>query len=449
MVQGQGGAEIQPAGILKYSEELKRGPNSDIGPKDIFEIASSKILLFLTILCLWANLCHALEPQEILIIANKNFHKSIDIAKYYMNKRKIPADNLVEVRVTNKETCSRIDYQAKVATPVRKYLEEMGSGRHIRCLVLMYGIPLKVAPSDINLQEKSEIRELKKTKQALKKQLQNIGEEKKKIQNDIKKELNEVNKKIRSLGKENQRASLDSEIALVLEKGYPLSNWTLNPYFLGFKDKTLPIKKEHVLMVSRLDGPDAKTVQRIIDDSIKTEEKGLSGVAYFDARWPDPGQKKLSAYAFYDRSIHLAERRVKKSRRLPVVLDEKQDLFKPGACPDAALYCGWYSRANYVDAFKWKPGSIGYHIASSECTTLKRKNSNVWCKKMLEKGIAATIGPVAEPYVNAFPLPELFFGLLVDGNFTLAECYLVSLPYLSWRMVLIGDPLYRPFRAVR
>jgi hypothetical protein len=42
LVQGQGGGEVQPAGILKYSEELKRGPNTEIGPKDFFEIASNK-----------------------------------------------------------------------------------------------------------------------------------------------------------------------------------------------------------------------------------------------------------------------------------------------------------------------------------------------------------------------------------------------------------------------
>ena len=41
LVQGQGGAEVQPAGILKYSEELKRGPNTEIGAKGIFEIAST------------------------------------------------------------------------------------------------------------------------------------------------------------------------------------------------------------------------------------------------------------------------------------------------------------------------------------------------------------------------------------------------------------------------
>jgi hypothetical protein len=32
LVQDQGGADVQPAGILKYSEELKRGPNTETCP---------------------------------------------------------------------------------------------------------------------------------------------------------------------------------------------------------------------------------------------------------------------------------------------------------------------------------------------------------------------------------------------------------------------------------
>jgi len=77
---------------------------------------------------------------------------------------------------------------------------------------------------------------------------------------------------------------------------------------------------------------------------------------------------------------------------------------------------------------------------------LKNKGSQVWCKMMLEKGVAATLGPVAEPYIQAFPMPDLFFPFLVDGRLTLAECYALSNPYWSWQMVLIGDPLYRPFK---
>jgi len=52
---------------------------------------------------------------------------------------------------------------------------------------------------------------------------------------------------------------------------------------------------------------------------------------------------------------------------------------------------------------------------------------------------------VGEPYVQAFPPPEIFFTLLLDGSYTLVETYFLSLPSLSWQMVLVGDPLYRPF----
>jgi hypothetical protein len=41
LVQDRGGAEFYTGGILLYVEDLKRGLNKDIGPKDIFELGSS------------------------------------------------------------------------------------------------------------------------------------------------------------------------------------------------------------------------------------------------------------------------------------------------------------------------------------------------------------------------------------------------------------------------
>jgi len=41
LVQDRGGAEFQTAGNLLYVEDLKRGTHKDIGPKDIFEMASN------------------------------------------------------------------------------------------------------------------------------------------------------------------------------------------------------------------------------------------------------------------------------------------------------------------------------------------------------------------------------------------------------------------------
>jgi len=40
LVQDRGRAEFQTAGNLLVVEDLKRGTNKDMGPKDIFEIGS-------------------------------------------------------------------------------------------------------------------------------------------------------------------------------------------------------------------------------------------------------------------------------------------------------------------------------------------------------------------------------------------------------------------------
>ena len=59
-------------------------------------------------------------------------------------------------------------------------------------------------------------------------------------------------------------------------------------------------------MTSRLDGANETIVKRIINDSIEAEKTGLKGTAYFDARWKNPGKRKVSGYGFYDQSIHRA-----------------------------------------------------------------------------------------------------------------------------------------------
>jgi len=297
---------------------------------------------------------------------------------------------------------------------------------------------------------KKEVGELRKKQNFIQDQIKKADGQPKEEIDKLKKELKHVKKRIAVLTMSDQRSSFDSELALVLSGNYSLSKWIPNPFFIGFKDKNnLPVEQKHVLMVSRLDAPSEALVKRIIDDSIIAEKNGLKGVAYFDARWPRPktnhDQKATINSAFYDRSIHNAADRLTQSGLMPAIVNDKPELFQPGEGPNAALYCGWYSLAKYVDAFKWQKGAIGYHIASAECSTLKRKDSQVWCKRMLEEGIAAALGPTSEPYVQAFPIPKIFFAALLDGRLTLAECYALSLPFLSWQMVLIGDPLYRPF----
>jgi uncharacterized protein (TIGR03790 family) len=340
----------------------------------------------------------ALEPEEILVVANLEMEESVDIAHYYMDRRLIPRANFLSLSLTVNETMSRAEYDHTLKKSVLDALEKLRPKNRIEAIVLVYGVPLKVAPP------RPDVDDLRNT---------------------------------------NMRAAVDSELALVRAGDYELDGWIKNPYFLGFEEDALSLKKDQVLLVCRLDGPDAATVYRIINDSLATENRGLQGKAYFDARWPASKKNNLSGYKRYDQSIHLSAEAVKK--RMPVIIDEQEELFPEKSCPQAALYCGWYSLAKYVDSFTWQKGAIGYHIASAECASLRNKNRPLWCLKMLENGVAATVGPVHEPYVQGFPLPELFFSQLVEGYMSLGESYLVSLPFLSWQIILIGDPLYQPF----
>ena len=247
-------------------------------------------------------------------------------------------------------------------------------------------------------------------------------------------------------------AAVDSELAMLLTEPYVKTRWLPNPYLSQF-DSMPGIERirANTIMVARLDGPNPEIAKRLVDDALHTEANGLQGTFYIDARGmkeytKNQKNKKKSYYRRYDSRLRKLHDIVREHSTMKVVLDNRDELFPEKSCPDAALYCGWYSLGKYIDAFSWHKGAIGFHVASSEASTLRKPDSQVWCKRMLEKGVAATLGPVKEPYLQSFPLPDVFFPLLMTGQHPLIEVYYRTTPYLSWRQVLIGDPLYTPFK---
>jgi len=244
-------------------------------------------------------------------------------------------------------------------------------------------------------------------------------------------------------------ASFDSELALVMwPDDYQLLRWQPN-YLRPAYDNSQLRKAYRTLMVARLDAPTLVLAKGLVDTAMRVEKEGLRGKVYLDAR----GIGKLEepnvmpgSYADYDRALLITAKGIEEQTEFDVVLDKSPKLFQPGSCPDAAFYCGWYSLAKYVDAFDWQPGAVAYHLASSEAHSLRDPASQAWCKKLIEDGVCATIGPVYEPYLSAFPRPNEFFAMLLQGELTLVECYSRTKPFNSWMMTLIGDPLYRPFQ---
>ena len=240
---------------------------------------------------------------------------------------------------------------------------------------------------------------------------------------------------IDALSMKDSHAAVDSELSMLLYDSYPLQKYIPNE----LKGRIF-LTDDKVLMVSRLDGPSPSIAKELVTRAIAAEKNGVKGVAYFDLRvnfgsqdsqWPSLYDKSLSDAADYLRAIGF-----------DVVVEKTSALFAPGSCPRTAIYCGWYSLQKYIPSSDFVTGAVGYHIASWEAIHLRDPQSTEWCPSMLKAGITATIGAVAEPYLHAFPLPSDFFTELLSDN-CLVEAYYKTLPFNSWQIILIGDPLYK------
>ncbi len=423
-------------------------------------------ILLLTLL--FSSPAAALEPKEVFLLVNKNLPASKEVAEHYCEKRGVPVANMIFLDVPTTEDISRLDYKNKIVLPIRKALKDKKD--QAKVLLSIYGVPLRVGgdePSDEEREKlkklEPEIKQRKEKLDELKKQVELMEASASKTDNQELKKWFEDNKKTlaqkqfemarlseaqMALLHTESNACVDSELMLLWWDNYPLARWQINLLYWRIPEKARQ-GKEPVLMTCRLDGPTVEIVKGLVDQAVEVEKKGLTGKVYVDARGFrfDPKGGDDTGYTGYDESMREMAALLEKEGKMNVTLDNKPELFKPDSCPECALYCGWYSLASYIDSCRFVKGAVAWHLASAEAVSLRDPNPNVryWCKKLLENGVAATLGPVAEPYTVGFPKPEEFFGFLVTGKFTLVETYARTELFCSWMTVLVGDPLYNPF----
>ncbi len=395
-------------------------------------------LAVLTLL-LAAPAAPALEPGDVVVVANKTVPASREVAEHYLAKRKVPKENLVELDLPAGEDISRADYEAKLAGPLRAALKDRRD--RVKVLLTVYGVPLRVGPKVPTDAEKAEAARIKPRLDELQKK-QKEGDK----SPDLARELEKLTDRYHVVTGWVSEAAVDSELMLLWWPAYEPAKWVFNPLYWRLPEAK---RKEAppVLLTARLDGPSPEIAKRLVDDALAAEAAGLKGKVYIDARgikYDPTNPRQATGYEGYDESFREAAALLKRAG-LDVTLDDTPEVFKPGACPDCALYGGWYKLGEYVPSFTFVKGAVAWHLASSEAVTLRDPKSKVWCPNLLRDGAAATIGPVAEPYTVGFPKPAEFFGFLVTGKYTLVECYARTILLLSWREVLVGDPLYNPF----
>jgi uncharacterized protein (TIGR03790 family) len=251
----------------------------------------------LIIIFLCTPKCLSLEPNEVLIIANKDIPQSTEIASYYCLKRGMPQDNILALSLGKNlnDSISRENYRKQIVEPIRREFEKRDLLGKIRCLLTVYGVPFKVGSRGVSEGREEELKELKNLIEKKKEEFEAIKETEKVgtiRYEEAKNQIDQLQLRIDVMSGSQTSASLDSELTMVLFDGYELYRWqpnllkkgiTPNPSSPASAD-VLQEAKKRLLMVSRLDGPSDKIVKGLIDKAITAETSGLKGNAYFDSR---------------------------------------------------------------------------------------------------------------------------------------------------------------------
>ena len=360
----------------------------------------------------WAESTPA--PESVAVLFNTALPESRKLAEFYCAKRGIPLRNLVGLEMPVAADISRVQYEESILAPLRAEFDRKGwwqrskqadgktmpVSNQIRVLLTVRGVPLRIQPSPAKPGGKP---------------------------------AGQANP---FAGRDD--ASVDSELSLfgveslasegVLENKYFRSRHSISALALPFQ-----------VLTARIDGPGLSVCERMIEDAIAAERTGLWGMAYVDVAKKHPqGDGWLETVV----AQNLAS-------GIPTVADRFAETF-PRNYPmtRAALYYGWYTwnvDGPFLNpAFRFRKGAVAVHIHSFSAEQLGDPNKN-WCAGLLARGAAATVGNVYEPYLHLTHDLGLLHQRLMEGRSWVEACWM-AMPVCSWQGVVLGDPLYEPFR---
>jgi uncharacterized protein (TIGR03790 family) len=356
----------------------------------------------------------AQTAANVMVVINEESPESVRIGEYYVAKRRIPPENVVRLETAVADEMDRVTFELFIERPISINLTQNASQDRVHYIVLTKGVPLRVRGSG---------------------------------------------------GLDGSTASVDSELSLLYRKllGMPIppAGRIPNPYYLGDRPLSAAQPFTHrthdIFLVTRLDGFNVDDVIKLIDRGAAPER---NGVFVLDQRavvlgnrvgddWLSSAAERLAGGGFAER----------------VVLERSKTPAK-AAAPVLGYY-SWGSNDASVSTrhadVAFAPGALAGMFVSTDARTFKEPPAGWSIGKwgqtkgyfegspqsltgdLIRAGATGVAGHVAEPYLDGSARPQILFPGYVAG-FNLAESFYLSIPYLSWQNVVIGDPLCAPFK---
>ena len=355
----------------------------------------------------------AQSGDNVLIVINDASQASVQIGEYYARARSVAQGHIVRLKTATTDSITRAEFTQTIESPIARWLALHNLQDRILYIVLTKGIPLRVPGSD---------------------------------------------------GREGTVASVDSELTLLYRKmtGQPVGQLgrVENPYFLG----TAPVAEAKpftrlvadTYLVTRLDGFTIDDVLKLIDRSVNPVAQGTFVL----------DQKATLIDRGGDQWLQEAADRIRIATAADRVALETTRAIAPKPAGPVMGYFSWGSNdpANKLrkTGFEFAPGAIGGLFVSTDGRSFQEpppdwvpgpstrplgtygSGSQSIIGDLIREGITGVAAHVTEPYLDATIRPQVLFPAYLAG-FNLAEAFYLSMPYLSWQTIVVGDPLCTPF----
>jgi uncharacterized protein (TIGR03790 family) len=352
----------------------------------------------LAVILITGGIAQAQNRASVLLVVNDSSQISRNIGEYYARRRLIPPKNVCHIRTDPKEDIPRSQYDREIATPIAACLNRNQLTEQILYIATTAGLPLRIEGVMA-------------------------------IDGDI--------------------ASIDSELTLLYAdrkqgQPHPLKGGVPNPLF-GKRTAKFTHADFPIYLVTRLAAYDFEGVKASIDACLQATNRGKF-VLDLDNSGKEGDTWLRQAAAL------LPQERVVFDNSAKVVYDQT----------DVIGYASWGSndpnRHRRFLGFRWLPGSIATEFVSTNARSFERPPGNwnisdwsspkLWFKgspqtmtaDYLLEGATAATGHVIEPYLSMTPHPELLLPAYYSGR-NLAESFYLSILWLSWENIVVGDPL--------
>lgn len=359
-------------------------------------------------------------PSSVLVLVNdlmppeQGTNKepaSVFLGNRYSEARSIPKENVLHLQLRTDESMPWSEYEAKVVEPVKRFVDKGHS--NIAYIVPVYGVPYKVdnLPSP------------------------RISDKYPRDGYSLDSFLSATNSTVLRPWLSNPYHAYE-----VLEEKLRFHLW---PNSRGWKQ----------FIVTRLDGPSAESVRRLIDRTIEAETVVTreSGVGYYDYRnlkrkngsCPDD----FGGYCTADESVLQAYQLSGQHGFRSVLNDQMVAGSMLKEAPETLWAWGWYSENTISGEYQFVPGAVGAQLTSFTANHLRSSTrtswAGSWVPRWIESGITATWGATNEPYTNGYAFGNILLDAMWRG-YNFGEASYLASPSLNWMMVFVGDPLYSP-----